>query len=128
MKTLIKIPNIIWIILASIFCVTMVFVIYILNYEIENTKSVKLESDASGNSLLVDSETFYKIDIKSNINIKFNDHDYSFVINEWEYDNKIHMFKLKIHNASFTLPSHASVIATLNLEPKTIMSIIFGSV
>ena len=128
MKNLIKIPNAVWITLSIIISLTIVFAIFILQYEVETTKSVKIETDKEGSSLLLDSDTFYKMNLKSNIPLRFNGKEYIFKVQSWDYDDKLHLFKLKIHNSHFTLPSHAKVIATLKMQPKTIMSIIFGSV
>ena len=128
LKNLIKIPNVVWITLSIIVSLTIVFVIFILQYEVETTKSVQIETDKEGSSLLLDSDTFYKMNLKSSIPLKFNGNEYVFKVQSWDFDEKNHIFKLKIHNSHFTLPSHAKVLATLKMQPKTIMSIIFGSV
>ena len=128
MKTLMKTPKTIWILIAIFITIAILFLIFLLTYQVETTLNASIRTEGSTKSLYVTSDVAYKINESDNIIIRIGDKAYSTSISKIEYDKTLKLYKIGLNNLSINLLPESILQATIITGKQTIGSFLFGGV
>ena len=128
MKTLMKTPKTLWILIAIFITIAILFLIFLLTYQVETTLNASIRTEGSTKSLYVTSDVAYKINESDNIIIRIGDKTYSTSISKIEYDKTLKLYKIGLNNLSINLLPESILQATIITGKQTIGSFLFGGV
>ena len=130
MKQLIHIPIKAWIIILIMFITSLFFIVFLLNFRIEESFNTRVTSGMGHSSIFVKSDVVYKIMEGNTVHLHINGRTYSATIAQGGISKVLNkdLYKIDLVNLNFPLLPHSSIDATIITGSNLVRSLLFAGV